>query len=71
MSIQSKRQLENTHAKLKLVEDRLRDLDGEPVTNVRTRELTKQSLKKLAKQLKEEIVRFEARRAPASREGRS
>jgi hypothetical protein len=65
MSIQSKRQLENTRAKLKLLEDRLRDLDGEPVANVRTRELTKQSLKKLANQLKEEIVRFEARRAPA------
>jgi hypothetical protein len=65
MSIRSKRQLENTRAKLKLLEDRLRDLDGEPVANVRTRELTKQSLKKLANQLKEEIVRFEARRAPA------
>ncbi|HVS36370.1 MAG TPA: hypothetical protein VMS17_12460 [Gemmataceae bacterium] len=65
MSIQSTRQLENTRAKLKLLEDRLRDLDGEPVANVRTRELTKQSLKKLANQLKEEIVRFEARRASA------
>jgi len=66
MSIQSKRQLENTRTKLKLLEDRLRDLDGEPVANVRTRELTKQSLKKLANQLQEEIVRFEARRAPTS-----
>jgi hypothetical protein len=66
MSIRSKRQLENTRAKLKLLEDRLRDLDGEPVANVRTRELTKQSLKKLANQLKEEIVRFEGTRAPAS-----
>jgi hypothetical protein len=66
MSIRSKRQLENTRAKLKLLEDRLRDLDGEPVANVRTRELTKQSLKKLANQLKEEIVRFESRQAPAS-----
>jgi hypothetical protein len=65
MSIQSKRQLENTRAKLKLLEDRLQDLEGEPVANVRTRELTKQSLKKLANQLKEEIVGFEGRRAPA------
>jgi len=65
MSIQSTRQLENTRAKLKLLEDRLRELDDEPVANVRTRELTKQSLKKIANQLKEEIVRFEARRAPA------
>ncbi len=66
MSIQSKRQLENTRAKLKLLEDRLRELEGEPVANVRTRELTKQSLKKLINQLTEEIVRFEARPAPAS-----
>jgi len=67
MSIQSTRQLENTRAKLKLLEDRLRALAAEPVANVRTRELTKQSLKKIANQLKEEIVRFEARRAPASK----
>ena len=66
MSIQNERQLENTRAKLKLLEDRLRELDGEPVANVRTRDLTKQSLKKLANQLKEEIVRFEAHRTPAS-----
>jgi len=66
MSIQSMRQLENTRAKLKLLEDRLRELDGEPVANVRTRELTKQALKKLINQLTEEIVRFEARRAPTS-----
>ncbi len=60
MSIQSKRQLENTRGKLKLLEDRLRDLDCEPVANVRTLELTRQSLKKLVNQLKEEIDRFEA-----------
>ncbi len=65
MSIQSTRQLENTRAKLKLLEDRLRELNDEPVANVRTRELTKQSLKKIANQLKEEIVRFEGRRAAA------
>jgi hypothetical protein len=67
MSLQNQRQLENTRAKLKLLEDRLRDLDGEPVTNPRTRELTKQSLKHLVNQLKEEIVRFEAHRVPANR----
>jgi hypothetical protein len=65
MSLQSKRQLENTRSKLKLLEDRLRDLDGEPVTNARTRELTRQSLKKLVNQLKEEIVRFEAHQVAA------
>ncbi|MFI5454824.1 MAG: hypothetical protein ACHRXM_05175 [Isosphaerales bacterium] len=67
MSLQSKRQLENTRAKLKLLEDRLRDLDGEPVANVRTRELTRQSLKKLVNQLKEEIVRFEAHQVAATK----
>ncbi len=66
MSIQGQRQLETTRTKLKILEDRLQDLDREPVMNVRTRELTKQSLKKLANQLKEEIVRFEAHRPPAN-----
>lgn len=61
MSLQSRRQLENTRAKLKLVEARLDELEDEPVVNARTRELTRLSLKKLANQLKEEIVRFEAR----------
>lgn len=61
MSLQSQRQLENTRAKLKLLEDRLRELESESVANPRARELSKQSLKKLANQLKEEIVRFEAR----------
>ena len=67
MSLQSKRQLENTRAKLKLLEDRFRDLDGEPVANVRTRELTRKSLKKLVNQLKEEIVRFEAHLVAATK----
>jgi hypothetical protein len=61
MSLQSRRQLENTRAKLKLLEARLGELDNEPVENARTRELTRLSLKKLINQLKEEIVRFEAR----------
>ena len=66
MNIQSELQLENARGKLKLLEDRLRDLGREPVVNVRTRELTKQSLKKLANQLKEEIVRFKASRETAT-----
>lgn len=66
MSIQSKRQWKNTLAKLKILEDRLRELEIEPVENARTRELTKQSLKKIINQLKEEIVRFEAHQMEAS-----
>jgi hypothetical protein len=61
MSLQNRRQLENTRAKLKLLEARLDELDHEPVVNARTRELTRLSLKKTINQLKEEIVRFEAR----------
>ena len=66
MNIQSELQLENARGKLKLLEDRLRDLGREPVVNVRTRELTKQSLKKIVNQLKEEIVRFQASREAAT-----
>jgi len=66
MSIRTESQLENTRAKLEILEKRLLDLGGEPVANVRTRELTKQSLEKIANQMKEEIVRFEARRMSAS-----
>jgi hypothetical protein len=60
MSLQSRSQLENTRAKLKLLEARLGELELEPVVNARTRELTRLSLKKLINQLKEEIIRFEA-----------
>jgi hypothetical protein len=49
MSIQNQRQLTNTQAKLGLLEARLIELDSEPVENIRTRELTRQSLKKLVK----------------------
>jgi hypothetical protein len=66
MSIQNQRQLTNTQAKLGLLEARLIELDSEPVENIRTRELTRQSLKKLVKQLKEEIVRFEAHQLTAT-----
>ena len=59
MSIQSPFQLDNTRQKLKLLENRLRELDTEPVTNATTRELTRRSFRKLVNQLKEEIVRFE------------
>jgi hypothetical protein len=61
MSIESKRQLDNTRVKLKRFEERLIELDREPVENARTHELTRQSLKAVVNQLKEEIVRFEAR----------
>jgi hypothetical protein len=68
MSIQSVRQLENTRRKLQILEDRLGELDAEPVVNPNTRKLTSRSLKKLINQLKEEIARFESH-APARSDG--
>jgi hypothetical protein len=67
VSIQNKRQLENTRAKLRLLEERLKQLDTEPAENTKTRELTKQSLKKILNQLKEEIIRFEAHAVTSSK----
>jgi hypothetical protein len=68
MSIQSVRQLENTRKKLQMLEDRLGEIDAEPVVNPNTRKLTSRSLKKLINQLKEEIARFESH-APARSDG--
>jgi hypothetical protein len=68
MSIQSVRQLENTRKKLQMLEDRLGELDAEPVVNPNTRKLTRRSLKKLINQLKEEIARFESH-TPARSDG--
>ena len=66
MSIQSHRQLANTRKKLQLLDNRLRALETEPVSNAQTRELTKRSLKRLVNQLTEEIVRFESRQSVPS-----
>jgi hypothetical protein len=51
-----------------MLEDRLGELDAEPVANPHTRDLTRRSLKRLIKQLKEEIARFESH-APARSDG--
>jgi hypothetical protein len=67
MNIQSTLQLENTRTKLQMLEERLQQLEAEPVANARTREFTRRSLKKLVNQLKEEITRFEPRVASGSR----
>ena len=63
MTIEGRLQLENTRRKLQMLEDRLHELDAEPAANAQTRELTRRSLRKLVKQLKEEIARFESRAA--------
>jgi hypothetical protein len=65
MSIQNRRQLENTRKKLLILEERCRTLEAESEPESRTpspaRSLTLRSLKKLINQMKEEIVRFESR----------
>jgi hypothetical protein len=68
MSIQSVRQLENTRKKLQMLEDRLGELNAEPMANPQTRDLTRRSLKKLLNQFKEAIARFESH-APARSDG--
>jgi hypothetical protein len=62
MSIKTERQLEVARRKLQRLEDRLQVMDETKATNPQTRELSRRSLKKLANQLKEEIVLFCARR---------
>jgi hypothetical protein len=61
MSIESRRELELTRTKLKLLEDRLTALAQESEENRRAREWSVRSLKQTINQMKEEIARFESR----------
>ena len=61
MSIENRRQLENTRAKLQRMEQLYERLRQEPADNEHVRELTLRSLKKRINQFKEEIARFECR----------
>ena len=61
MSIESRRELEVTRAKLKLLEERLAALKQEPDENPRAHEWSVRSLKQTINQMKEEIARFESR----------
>jgi len=61
MSIQNQRELEVTQGKLRLLEERYATLKLGPADNPHVRELTLRSLKRMINQMKEEIVRFEAR----------
>jgi hypothetical protein len=61
MSIESRRELELTRAKLKLLEERLAALVQEPEENPRAREWSIRSLKQTINQLVEEMARFESR----------
>ena len=61
MSIDNRRQLENTRAKLQELEHLYARTEQAPATDAHVRELTLLSLKKRINQFKEEIARFEAR----------
>ena len=60
ISIESRRELEVTRAKLKLLEERLAALKAEPAENRRSQEWSVRSPTQTIKQLKEEIARFES-----------
>jgi uncharacterized protein YigA (DUF484 family) len=60
MTIESRRELEVTRAKLKLLEDRLAALKQETADNHRAREWSVRSLKQTINELTEEITCFES-----------
>ncbi len=60
MTIENRRQLENTRRKLRDLEELYVRTQQGPATSEHVRELTLRSLKKRINQFKEEITRFEA-----------
>ena len=61
MSIENRRQLENSRMKLQELEQLYAQADQAPSTEAHVRELTLRSLKKRINRFKEEIARFEVR----------
>jgi hypothetical protein len=66
MSIENRRQVENTRKKLQELEDLYARTKQGPATSEHVRQLTLRSLKKRINQFKEEITRFEAHVSPAT-----
>jgi hypothetical protein len=69
MSIENRRQLENTRTKLQELEQLCAKTEQAPSADEHVRELTVRSLKKRMNRFKEEIARFEARIGQATRKG--
>ena len=69
MSIENRRQLENTRTKLQELGQLYTKTEQAPSTDGHVRELTLRSLKKRMNQFKEEIARFEARVSQATANG--
>ena len=59
MSLQSRRELEVTREKLRLLEERYKLIAERPCADEHVRELTLQSFKTIINQMKEEIAVFE------------
>ncbi|MSQ94595.1 MAG: hypothetical protein EXR98_08565 [Gemmataceae bacterium] len=68
MSIENRRQLENTRTKLQELEQLYAKIQHGSATNEHVRELTSRSLKKRINQFHEEITRFEARVSSSAQE---
>jgi hypothetical protein len=66
MTIENRRQLENTRRKLQELEELYGRTQQGPATSEHVRELTLRSLRKRINQFKEEIARFEAHSNPAT-----
>ena len=69
MTIENRRQLENTRAKLQDLEQLYVKTQQDPATSEHVRELTLRSLKKRINQFKEEVARFEARASSGTLKG--
>ena len=69
MTIENRRQLENTRMKLEELEQLYIKTQQGPATNEHVRGLTLRSLKKRINQFKEEIARFEARVSSSALKG--
>jgi hypothetical protein len=68
MSIDYRRQLENTRVKLHELEQQYQKAEKATAADTHVRELNLRSLKKRINQFKEEIARFEARISQATPE---
>lgn len=68
MSIENRRQLENTRRKLQELEQLYAKKLHSPATSAHVHELTLRSIKKRINQFKEEITRFEARARSTERQ---
>lgn len=69
MSLENRRQLENTRRKLQELEQLYAKTRQGPAADEHVRELTLRSLKKQINQFKEEIARFEAKVSPTPPNG--